>query len=397
MQRALIILAGIIALAGIGVGVYFYFFAATPAIEITPGSTLPEAGQGPTGGTTTPETPSGASSGPEKVAPRLARISKGPVVPGFAAITIEASSTTPAEVAVSYLERESGNAYSYLVTAGTLTRTSNKTVPGIQEAVWAPDASTAFVRYLSGTDFSTINTYALRSDGSGGLFLAQNLVGVAANASNILTLASGINGSVASLAKHDGTKSATVFSTPLTAIRASFAGKSRYLATTKASGTLPGYAFLVDSAGSFSRIAGPLDGLTASASPSGTWVLVSYVEGSTLKMMLVNTSTRTETALPVATIADKCVWSLDEKAIYCGVPTNPPASFAYPDDWYQGAAHFSDRLWKIDVDGRFASLVLDFKSVAESDLDATALALDPENKALVFTNKNDGSLWVYQL
>ena len=107
--------------------------------------------------------------------------------------------------------------------------------------------------------------------------------------------------------------------------------------------------------------------------------------------------TRAVVALPVATIADKCVWTADESAIYCGIPTNPSASYAYPDDWYQGAISFNDRIWKIDVAGRLAQLTLDFSTTAKQSLDAEALSIDPLGKELVFVNKIDGSLWAYQL
>ena len=158
----------------------------------------------------------------------------------------------------------------------------------------------------------------------------------------------------------DGTRASEIFTTPLSSLRIAFAGKNRYLAFTKPAYALSGSAFLIDSAGRFSRVAGPSNGLVAKASPSGKWVLVSSVFGGGMQMELVNTATGESLSLPVATIADKCVWAADDSAIYCGVPTNPPAGFNYPDDWYQGAVSFSDRIWKIQVSGRYAQLVLDF-------------------------------------
>jgi hypothetical protein len=283
------------------------------------------------------------------------------------------------------------------VTTGTNTRTSNKTLLGIQSAVWLPNASTAFVRYLSGENLSTINSYALRADGSEGFFLPQNLSDLAVSSTSILTLVSGVNGSIASISRTDGTQIKEIFTTPLSSLRVSFVGKSQYLAYTKPSARLTGNAFIVDSAGRFSRIAGPLNGLVARASPSGKWVLVSYASAGTIQMSLVNTTTGESISLPVATIADKCVWAADDSAVYCGVPISPSPNFNYPDDWYQGAVSFSDRIWKIDVAGRYAQFVLDFAKEGKGDLDATALAIDSTNTVLVFVNKKDGSLWSYSL
>lgn len=408
MRRTLIIIATVIVLAGAGVAGYFYFFADTAGVIVAPeGSVnLPISEQSPvqdtpSGQTTSSYSPTGT---PVSVSSRLVRISEGPVVLGMSVINRVVSTSSPSETVVNYIERQSGNVYSYLVGAGTLTRTNNKTVPGIQSAVWFSDASTAFVRYLSGADYSTINTYALRavsSDttpaGGQGFFLAQNLSGVSVSSSGILTLSSGVNGSIASLSKTDGTGTREIFTTPLSSLRVDFAGKNRYLAYSKPSARIQGSAFIVDGSGTFSRVAGPLSGLVAKASPSGKWLLVSHVNGSAMQMSLVNTATGESLALPVATIADKCVWTADDSAVYCGIPVSPSPNFSYPDDWYQGAVSFSDRIWKIDVSGRYAQFVLDFVKENNSELDATALSIDPLSKTLVFINKKDGSLWSYSL
>lgn len=401
MQRSIIIIAVVLVLAGIGAGVYFFFFKGAGGAVVSPtaSTTLPIAGQGTPVTTTTTTSPAVgiSTTAPVAVGTRLVKISAGPVVPGEALVykkPLSASST--GEVAVNFIARESGNIFTYLTGQKTLTRTSNKTVPGIQSATWLPSASTTYVRYLSGADFATINTFALPANGIGGFFLPQNLADLAVSPTSILTLASGVNGSTASLSRTDGTHATNVFSTPLSALRISFAGKSDYLATTKAAAALPGDAFLVDSAGHFSRIAGPHNGLVALASPLGKWVLVSYTLGTGIQLQLINMGTGETLPLPVATIADKCVWAADDSAVYCGVPVNPPSA-SYPDDWYQGAVHFSDRIWKIQVAGRYAQLVLDFSKEAKVPLDTESPAIDSANTVLVFVNKNDGSLWNYEL
>lgn len=397
MKRTLIIVAVVLVLIGIGLGIYFMFFSSSPNVTVAPEGSLPTVGQNvPTTSGTDATTPSTTINSPTVVTSRLVKISAGPVVPGEVVINkkVATASSTP-ETVVNFIERESGNVFSYLVQTKTLTRTSNKTIPGIQSASWLPDGSMAFVRYLSGTDFSTINTYGLPSSGTGGFFLAQGLADIAVSATGILTLTSGVNGSTASLSRLDGTRSTTVFSTPLSALRVSFAGKS-YLAVTKASATLSGDAFVVDASGRFSRIAGPHSGLVALASPSGKWVLVSYTLNSVVAMKLVNVATGETLVLPIATIADKCVWTTDELTVYCGVPVNPPSA-TYPDEWYQSVVHFTDRMWKIQVESRYAQLVLDFSKETKDSLDAESLATNTTNTVLVFVNKNDGALWSYSL
>ncbi len=394
MRRYLIIATTIIVLLGVGVVVYFYYFAKEPTVSVG----FPTTTGLPTSGDqnkpiTSNEPPAPAAA----VSARLIEVSKGPVVSGVVVTDSKAltASSSP-QATLHYVERQSGNIFSYDVTTHTVTRTSNKTIPGIQSAAWTPNGVLAFVRYLGGTDFTTISTYGINATSSEGFFLAQNLADVAVSSSNVLTLASGVNGSVVSLVNLDGGNPRAVFSTPLSSVRTSFAGPGRYLLSTKASGTLQGEAFL-STGGAPSRIAGPHAGLVALSSPQGKWILVSYTgPNNSLQMELVNTGTGETIALPVATIADKCVWTNDEAALYCGIPQDVPAT-TYPDDWYQGAVHFTDRIWKINVADRFAQLVLDFTKESASPLDAISLAIDPSQSTLVFMNKNDGSLWSYSL
>ncbi len=409
MQRTLIVGAGIVVIVGLAVGVYFLFFNGSAMLSVapSPSPTLPSAGEAPstnagnaTGGNANATQPT--KRGATGAAPRLVEIDKGPVVPGVLAsdVTVAAgvgsTSVAAADVVVRYIARASGNVFAYQIGTGTTTRTSNRTVPGIERALFAPDGSRAYVEYLSGAESAIVNTYALPADGGSGFFLPQNLADLAVSSTSLLALASGANGSIATSERLDGTKPIQAFSTALSLLRVGFLGKN-YFAFTKPSGALSGYAFGIDGAGNLYRVAGPRLGLVALPSPSGKRLLVSYIESGALRLELVDLVTRITLPLPVATIADKCVWAPSDAAIYCGVPVSPPSGFLYPDDWYQGAVHFSDRIWKIDVQGRYAQLVLDFTKATNGALDAEALAVDPTLRELVVVNKNDSSLWAYQL
>ncbi len=406
MQRFLLIVAILAVLLGGGGAAYLYFVgnpleALLDEAPENAGDLLPFGDDTPPA-TTTPDdvvvdvtTPLPIPTDSESGAPaKLRKISDGPVATG--AVAYQATSSAPG-VAIAFIERASGNVFQYLMETDVVTRTSNRTVPGIQEAVWRPDGSRAYIRYLSGDTAETVHTYALPADGSGGFFLAQDLASIETNATSILTLSSGDNGSIGTTARVDGSQSKRVFTTPLSSIYTSFLGTSQYLVTTKASATLAGYTYLVNATGQFERLAGPLSGLSARPSPTGTWLLLSHIKDSVMHLSLLNLANREQITLPVATLADKCAWSKDATALYCGVPVAPPQGFAYPDDWYQGAVSFSDRIWRIDVAGRYAELVVDLVKEVGAPIDATALTLDPAESVLVFKNKRDASLWAYTL
>jgi hypothetical protein len=81
--------------------------------------------------------------------------------------------------------------------------------------------------------------------------------------------------------------------------------------------------------------------------------------------------------------------------VYCAVPTNLQGNL--PDDWYQGAITFTDRIWKIDLTERTATLVLDPQQTGKVDVDAVNLTVDSSEDMLIFTDKHSGALYAYDL
>ncbi len=424
MKKTFIIIAGIIILIGIGIGVYFLFFARGAHVIVTQhnANTQPifpvAQNNGNTATNVGNNVPSGASKNKltatnielARVLPRLVQISKGPVVPSLVSLDLNstttasttqatASSTTP--VIVQYIEQQSGNIYQYNSSTGKQTRTSNKTIPGIRSAAWLPDGSLAYVQYLShtGNGSGEVSTYAIPKTGVGGFFLPQGLSQVLIKGGNeLLAVSSGENGSIIKKASRDALNVSTAFQTPLSAIRVLVAGPKNYLVYTKPSATVGGYAFLENgTTGTLIPIVGPEDGLVALVNHSGTKVLISYVNDSgQMQLEIVSIPTHAVVHLPVSTIANKCVWSYDDSSLFCGIPQNPP-NVDYPDSWYQGTTSFTDQLWEIDVTGRYAKLLFDFSKTKGSPFDITALSIDKKQQVLSFVNKRNGALWAYRL
>lgn len=415
MKRALAIVGAIVILIGIGVGIYFFFFAQKGAVTSTPGTVFPGSGADTTNTATVPQTQElgvpVAGAGTE-VAPHLIRISDRPTAVGAVAVyvpgviatpTLKATTTSTTaytrdpDVRIEYIERESGNVYGFQAHGRTLTRLSNKTLPGVVEATWLPDGSQAYVRFLekNGNE-EHINTYALPANGEGGFFLEKDLSQVSVSGSStLLTLLPSTNGSTATLSLPSGTNVRTLFASSLAALRVTLGGGT-YIATTKASATTDGYAFLVDpKAGSFTRALGPLQSLTTLVSPSGNYLLYSYLERGKIALAVLDLTAHTATRLPLATLPEKCTWSSDSRSLFCGVPVSLSGTF--PDDWYQGITQTTDRLWKIDLASRTATQLIDPKTAANIDIDAVGLSVDRTNDVLIFTNRRDKTFWMYDL
>lgn len=415
MRRFLFIVVGIIVLLLVGVGAYILL---APKGKITgqQGALLPGADNTQTDGgsraVSTQDLGVPLAGAGTEIAPRLIRITDRPVALGSVAVYVPAqkapATTTVAtgtpiiayepDVRAEYVERETGNIYAYQAHARALTRLTNKTLPGIQEATWLGDGSQAYLRFVDGADgVEHIATYALPATGGGGYFLEQDLSQVLAKGtSTIVTLLSTTDGSSAAVSSPSGAGLRTLFTSPISALRVAFLG-GNYLATTKASGKSDGYAFQVDAkSGAFTRLLGPLNSLTTLPSPLGNYILYSYLDRGRIALGVLDLSTHTATRLPLATLPEKCAWTSDSLSVYCGVPTTALGN-TEPDDWYQGVSSYSDRLWKIDLAGRVATLVIDPKQAGNVDIDMEGLALDRTNDVLIFTDKRTGALYAYDL
>ena len=409
MKRALIIISVLLVLVGVGIIIYLTFGQNSPHLTATSGNTFGNTSSGtviaqPAAGEVTSNTNAGTV-----VAPNLVEITKAAVSAGVSVVdivpattTARLSSTTPSapnmsDIAVRYIDRQSGNVYEYRAQARSLTRISDKTLPGIQEASWLPDGSMALVRFLSeSASGEALDTYALPANGSDGYFLAQDMDEAKIIGKNtIFTLAAGANGSIGTVAQLSGAGATNIFTSTLASLIVYPLGNG-FVAVTKAASELGGYAFSINpSTGVFTPILGPLRGLTILPSPSGQSLLYSYTNGSLYHMGVYNLSTGALTSLPLATFAEKCVWTSDSSALYCGIPTSFTGNL--PDDWYQGAVSLTDRIWRIDLTSRLATLVVDPTQIANTSIDVVNPTLDATNQLLVFRNKKDSSLWAYSL
>jgi hypothetical protein len=417
-RNLLIILGAIVVIFGIAIAVYFLFFGPSSAhLTVSTGATFPDTTGKASSNPAAPANQVAGNAG-TAIAPNLIEITSSPVSagevafdigPASAATSTSFSSSTAvtvttsnpsssADIEVRYIDRQSGNVYAYRAIARSLTRISDKTLPGIQTASWLSDGSLALVRFLApdANGSEHLDTYALPSTGGNGFFLSEDLdEAVVTGTNSLLTLTASTDNSIGTLMNSDGSNSSQVFTTPLSSLVVYSAGNT-FIAATKPTSELAGYAFSINpSSGLFTPILGPLQGLTVLPNPSGTQVLYSYTDGTNLHMGVLNLSNGSSISLPLATLAEKCVWTSDGSALYCAIPTSLSGNL--PDDWYQGATSFTDRIWRIDLSTRLATLALDPHAAGHVNIDAVNLTLDPQNQVLVFRNKKDSSLWAYSL
>lgn len=166
---------------------------------------------------------------------------------------------------------------------------------------------------------------------------------------------------------------------------------------TKPSSGEPGYMFLLDTnSGLTQKILNRIVGMVAKLSPSGERVLYSANDGNKISMFSKNIETGEISTVYIATLPEKCVFkNEDESIVYCGAQTRIPSG-TYPDDWYKGKVSFIDHLWEINTSNNLIRNINTFNDY-EVPFDMIDLKLTPDNRFLVFINRNDLTLWSIDL
>jgi len=401
MNRKTLIILGIALILGI-VALVLYFSRSTPPEETPSSGSFPVVGEPATQSSTGTapsffDDPLDASSRPVEAAPRLVKITDGPVAEGVVALSFNQASSTEKDVRVRYVERASGNLYEYESLRKSIDRLTNQTIPGVAKAAWLSDGSRAYLRYFSvlPSGERNLDSYMLPVEGEGQA-LARNLSDIVPEGiTSVLTLTSNANGSSVTRAGIGGIGGAEIFKTDIGRVFLFSTDRGPFIQT-PASATGDSYAFFVARSGLLERVPTPTIGMSFLPSPDGTKALVSHLSSGSLTLTYLDLITKAQTDLPLATMTEKCAWAHDSLTAYCGVPAASPQG-TFPDDWYQGVVGFVDQLWSIDFANRVVLFVADLPKLTKAPIDAVSLATDTDQAMLFFVNRNDGSLWSYEL
>ncbi len=318
-------------------------------------------------------------------------------------------STSSPQTVVRYVDRATGHIFDTTLpdNGGNLekVRITNNTIAQVYTAHFRPDGLAVFIQSLDPNTSEVKNmtlTLTPRASSTDGLYgvVLSNLRGtiespsVGTGADTLVYVSKDSASVVSSKFNGDGLK--TLWNGGGWKYWRTGALGNATLLFTKPSVSLPGFAYAL-SGGTLTKIAGPLNGLSAVANSSGTQVLYSYTESGEPKLSVKNLKSEATYSMSPQTIADKCVWSKQEGNIFfCGVPGDNPSS-REPDNWYMGKSHFSDSIWKFDTNLESAQVLSEPPSEFGLTLDISSPSLSPTDKYLVFINKTDLSLWALRL
>jgi Tol biopolymer transport system component len=164
---------------------------------------------------------------------------------------------------------------------------------------------------------------------------------------------------------------------------------------TKTSGLSDGLAIVINpSNGEFYRVLGGIFGLNIKWSPLGNLLLYSStsIEGKNPNLYVTDQTGQNKQALGINSITEKCVFSQDNRALFCAVPQTVSENAVWPDDYYKGMTATSDNFYKINLETGEKGLVFQ-PGENDKSYDAIDPFLSPKEDYLFFINRKDGMLY----
>lgn len=410
-RNAIIIIAAILLII---IGALFFYFRSANTGSGTKPSTTSSAnpfGAAPTDKTSSGTNGNGSTSGSGTNQSGTAANKNNAKLVQLYADPISGSifvSTTSQDL-LEFVDRGNGNVYKYLPQSQSVQpiRLTDTTIPKIEEAVWSATGNALVYRYLD-NDSDTIDSFsgAITSASTtgdlseiNGGFLSQDLAELVADPAGdklfgLLEKSDG-SGSDGILSNFDGSGAKEIFTSPASFWNISWPASSIIAFNTKPTYKDYGYLYFFNpQTDSFQRILGDIAGLSTLTNSDGSFVAYSQSTESSFDLGIYNVKNKSDIGVNIATLADKCVWSIENKdVLYCAVPQSIPTD-NYPDAWYQGIESFSDNIWMIHADTGVTTEIYQVGVNETASIDAEDLAISPDDKYLAFENKDDLSLWL---
>lgn len=304
---------------------------------------------------------------------------------------IEVSSAS--STVVLFVEAGTGHIYKTDPQSGQEERVSNITIPIAKEASLSPSGKYAVVVSETNREENAM-VVDMTSSTPSSYKITERVQDFKIVADDILTYSTTENFSLAGKSLNLTTEtSKTLFRAPFIEGRVVWGGSEagQHLLYPKTSRFLEGYVY-EPSAGSINRL--PAFGYGLSAVSSEAHMLYQKQSTGGLQSFLWRKNNGNTEDLILSFFPEKCTFSTDSTLLFCGY-TNIERDMEFPDNWYRGEKKFSDELWVTNTETRESKLLIAPIEVSGREIDITNLT--EGSKALYFVNKNDQTLWVYDL
>jgi hypothetical protein len=198
------------------------------------------------------------------------------------------------------------------------------------------------------------------------------------------------------IANPDGSKWSNVFQTRMDDLIIEWPSPDRVAFRTKASGLAQSVVYTIDVSSDDLRKVVKNYGLSVLWSPEGDKLLFSETDsqGKKLKLKIADLSNQLVQELDFVTLPEKCVWSQDNRTLFCAVPKGIPASAILPDDFYKQSVFFNDEFWRINLD---TGETVKIRIPGITAYNVRELILPSSEDYLLFVEQKDGLLYSLEL
>jgi hypothetical protein len=320
--------------------------------------------------------------------PRLWKVSASPV----AGMDFVGASSS-----VRFIERSTGQIFDADLTTGVVTRRTNTLTPKIYEAHVGGQGTIVKQTIEKDVLITDVGVMATTTDENGFSTLSEKNLGVKIRdiatsrlTGDILFLVEAVGETHLVRAKGDGSSPKQLLSLFVGGFDIHWLSDRIILKERGGSG-VPSNAYVAGD--SLIPLVRNVPGLTVLPRASSTTFLYGSDNGTSLTLFAQPALNVPATLLSIATIADKCVWA-DGPNAYCAVPQSPPPQ-GFLDAWYRGAAHTSDRWYRVDTSSGSSKEF--FTPGANIAIDVERPLIDDTGEYLAFMNARDKSLWVLRL
>ncbi len=140
------------------------------------------------------------------------------------------------------------------------------------------------------------------------------------------------------------------------------------------------------------RILSGNHGLSTIFSPDGNKLLYNSVDsdGEDLRIAFFDRKSKAKKEIGIKTFIEKCVWSKNNKDVYCAVPERLPSG-DLPDVFYKKTTQTKDYFVKINAETGNETVII--PKIASLNVDAREMFLSTTEDYLYFVNYVDGRLY----
>ncbi|MCD5382176.1 MAG: hypothetical protein LR017_02555 [Candidatus Pacebacteria bacterium] len=351
-------------------------------------------------------TPEGTNRPPTDTAPQEPRVDTAPVTSTGDRQVLRQLTTDPVagsvftDDGIRYVAKGTGHIFDIDFSSGIETQITNTTVPQTIKALFSPDAQTILLTAEHNNSHEHfIGTVRIGDSGIGsivnGATLPTNINNLEFDTDNTTlyyTLAEeqGLDGYqylIADARPH------RLFSLPLTDMRILW-GDTIYAYTIPSAYQI-GYIYEVDDT-NLKYVTPGRTGLMGMR--FGDTLVTSFGADNTLYTQAHTATNSDITPWFLTLFPEKCVYdnTQSQPVAFCTVPRELHKEM-YPDQWYKGLVSFSDSLWRIDITNNSFIRLANFQELSGRALDIYSIALSTSGQYLSLINKNDDTLWLFDI